>query len=98
VPVSGFRPRRLALRARAPNGTPVDVAVLVAGENAGTLRVDGGEFAETGLDLPEAVSAVLSGAEPMRIELHCATWSPSRAGASADARELGVAVDRISLE
>jgi 4-amino-4-deoxy-L-arabinose transferase-like glycosyltransferase len=98
VPVSGFRPRRLSLRAHAPNGTPVDVAVLVAGENAGTLRVRGGEFAETGLDVPETVSAALSGAEPVRIELQCPTWSPSRAGASADPRELGVAVDRIALD
>jgi hypothetical protein len=98
VPVPPLRPWRLALRARAPNGTPVDVNVLVAGESAGTLRVGEGEFAESRLELPPWARDVLSGPEPVRIEFQSPTWSPKRAGMGEDPRELGIAVDRITLE
>ena len=95
-PVPGFAPARLLLRARAV-ATPMDVAVLVGGIPAGTLRVAPG-LGEVSLVLPPEAVRVLSGPEPVRLGIRVPTTVPKDSGASQDARALGIGIDRISLE
>jgi hypothetical protein len=97
-PVIGFVPRILAVRARAPSTKPLDVLVRIGGEPAGSLTVLPGGFSVTKLVLPEKAVAAFGGASPVRIEFLSSTYSPKKAGTGADARELGLGVDRIELE
>ncbi len=97
-PVEGFVPRRLVVRARAPGTEPVPVRVAVAGLSCGEIRVQPGDFADYGLDLPEEGRTPFRGEAPVRIVLDSPTWVPRDAGAGDDARALGVGVTRISLE
>ena len=97
VPLPGFTPSYLALRARAPGREAVEVTVTVGGMSAGTIRVAAGDFAEFRLPLAPDAAAALTGHVPVRIGLVSATFSPKRAGAGDDGRELGIAVDRVIL-
>ncbi len=98
IPRTGLVPRILALRARAPFASPVDVAVEVGGVPAGTLRVLPGDFAESRLALTPAASDALAGPDPARIVLRSATVVPREIGKGSDARPIGIAVDRIVVE
>ncbi|HEV8267485.1 MAG TPA: hypothetical protein VGR00_04600, partial [Thermoanaerobaculia bacterium] len=98
VPIRGFSPKRLALRARAPSKEPVDVTVAVGGLPAGHLAVPAGDFTEVSLALSPRAAEKLSGADAVRISFTSATWNPKKSGFSNDDRELGIGVDRIALE
>lgn len=97
MPLPGFRPTALGLRARPPGEDAVVVSVFVGGEDVGAIRVEPGDFALRWLALPPKAAAALTGAAPVPIELRSPTFSPERAGTGRDPRALGVAVDRIVL-
>ena len=95
VPVPGFVPREIALRAHTPGDVPVPVAVWVGGVPAGTVAVLPGAFSEARLALDEAARGRMCGAEPVRVELTSAVFVPKVAGLADDPRELGVVLDRV---
>ena len=96
VPLPGFAPSRLVLRARSV-AAPKDVSVFVNGVLAGAVRVGTG-LAEVWTPLAPDAVRVLSGLEPARIEFRALPEVPSALGKGEDARALGVGVDRVALE
>jgi hypothetical protein len=95
VPSPGFVPREVAFRAKAPGKGPVRVDVSIGGLAAGSVEVLPGVFAEARLALDPGARTLLSGAEPVRVEVSSPGWVPRDAGAGNDPRELGVALDRV---
>jgi hypothetical protein len=96
APHAGFVPARIVVRARTV-AAPKDVSIFVDGVFAAVLRV-GPELAETYAPLGPAAAGLLSGRECSRIEIRATTEVPKELGKGDDARPLGVAIDRISLE
>jgi 4-amino-4-deoxy-L-arabinose transferase-like glycosyltransferase len=96
APVPGFAPGRVILRARAV-AEPKDVSIFVNGVLAGAMRV-GPSLSETSSALSPVTARLLAGLECARIEIRARAEVPKSLGKGDDARALGVAVDRISLE
>ena len=94
VPRPGFRPRQIAVRAMTAGGE-VPVEVSIDGRPAGTLFYRGGDFTEERLDLAGAALEAMTGTDPVRIVLSSPAVSPKASGKGEDARELGIAVDRV---
>jgi hypothetical protein len=97
-PVPGFAPDRLVVRARGAALGPTEVAVSVGGLPAGVLHVPPGGFTDLDIELPAEVRSLFERTAPLRIVLRSPVFVPKAAGAGDDARPLGIAVDRISLE
>lgn len=95
MPIPSLTPRLLAVRGHAPGSDPVEVTLFVGDVRAGSVRFDGGSFSEGRVELSREAVALLTGPLPVRIRLSSATVSPKRLGRGEDARELGIAVDRI---
>lgn len=95
IPEAGLAPGEIALRAKAPGAAPVRVVVSIGGEPAGTAEVLPGDFAEARVSLPSPLRALLSGPEPVRVELASPVVVPKAAGLGDDARALGVVLDRV---
>jgi hypothetical protein len=96
VPQPGFEPARIVLRARAV-AAPKDAAIYVNGILAAVVRVGTG-LAETSAPLAPEPAGLLSRLDGARIEIRALTEVPKALGKGDDARQLGVAIDRIAIE
>lgn len=74
-----------------PDGVPLDVTLAADGDELGGARAASGEWTEVVADVPPALRGTVC-----RVFVDAGrTWSPAARGGSADARELGVSVQRI---
>jgi len=82
---------------RPPASPPADVVLLIGTRPLGSARVAAGfRPYEFGLPADIATAAASSG-EPLRLLLQTTVWNPHRTLGSADDRDLGVMVDRVSV-
>jgi hypothetical protein len=82
---------------RPPAAPPADVVLLIGTRPLGSARVTAG-FRPYEFSLPaDIATAAASSGEPLRLLLQTTVWNPHRTLGSADDRDLGVMVDRVSV-
>ena len=82
---------------RPPAAPPAEVSILIGDRVLGVLRVSGG-FREYDVAIPADVAAAAAASgEPVRVTLRTTTWNPREVLGTADDRELGVMVDRVTV-
>ncbi len=82
---------------RPPAVPRATVAVALAGESLGTATATTG-FAEYAFAIPPALAAKLSSdGRTSELVLTTSTWKPERVLGTADDRDLGVMVDRVTI-
>ena len=83
---------------RPPAAPPATVGVYLRGEPLGTVVVGSG-FRPYALPVPAALAARAAAAdEPVELRLVTAVWNPHRVIGSPDDRDLGVMVDRVTVQ
>lgn len=76
---------------------PAEVTVLIGERVLGSVRVTAG-FREYEVPIPADVAeAAAASGEPVRLTLRTRTWNPLATLGTADGRDLGVMVDRVSV-
>jgi hypothetical protein len=83
---------------RPASAPPAIVRVLLDGHLLGSVRVTDGFHPYRIPIPPEVAGAAAASGEPVRLTLETATWNPLRTLGASDARDLGVIVDRITVE
>jgi hypothetical protein len=82
---------------RSAGAPPPNVSVFLGDEPLGTLRVQTG-FQPYALPIPAALAARLAASgEPVQLRLVTPVWNPHRLLGTADDRNLGVMVDRVTV-
>ena len=82
---------------RPGTAPPAEVAVQLGDHVLGSVRVNTG-FKPYSLSIPPAVaSALAASGEPVRLKLSTTTWSPETQIGTPDDRQLGVMVDRVTV-
>ena len=83
---------------RPGNAPPAEVAVQLGDHVLGSVRVNTG-FQPYSLSIPpEVASALAASGEPVRLKLSTTTWSPEKQIGTPDDRQLGVMVDRVTVQ
>ena len=83
---------------RSAGAPPPDVTVFLADERLGTIRVGSG-FEPYSLAIPPALAArAAASGEPVQLRLVTPVWNPARLLGTSDDRELGVMVDRVTVQ
>ena len=83
---------------RPGTAPPAEVAVQLGDYVLGSVLVNTG-FKPYSLSIPPAVaSAVAASGEPVRLKLSTTTWSPETQIGTPDDRQLGVMVDRVTVQ
>ena len=83
---------------RPGTAPPAEVAVQLGDHVLGSVRVNTG-FKPYSLSIPPAVaSALAASGEPVRLKLSTTTWSPETQIGTPDDRQLGVMVDRVTVQ
>jgi hypothetical protein len=82
-----------------PGGAPpAEVEVQLGDHVLGSVRVNTG-FKLYSLSIPPAVAAEIAATgEPARLKLSTKTWSPETQIGTPDDRQLGVMVDRVTVQ
>lgn len=82
---------------RPPAAPPADVTLLVGALSVGRVRVSSG-FAPYRFHVPADAAASVANGDPVRLTLESAVWNPQKTLGSPDDRDLGVMVDRVTVE
>jgi hypothetical protein len=83
---------------RPPAAPPANVMLYLHGQLLGTVSVGNG-FAPYTLAIPaELASLAASSGGPVELRLITTTWNPQRVIGSPDDRELGVMIDRVTVQ
>ena len=83
---------------RPGTAPPAEVAVQLGDHVLGSVRVTTG-FKPYSLSIPPAVaSALAASGEPVRLKLSTTTWNPETQIGTPDDRQLGVMVDRVTVQ
>ena len=72
--------------------------ILLDGHLLGAVSVTDGYHAYTVSIPPAVASAAAATGEPVRLTLETPTWNPQRALGAPDDRDLGVMVDRVTIQ
>ena len=83
---------------RPANASPATVRILLDGHLLGAVFVTDGYHAYTVSIPPAVASAAAATGEPVRLTLETPTWNPQRALGAPDDRDLGVMVDRVTIQ
>jgi hypothetical protein len=83
---------------RPASTTPADVEVSLHNQVLGRIRVSEG-FRPYTLHIPAALAArAAASGDPVELRLLTPTWNPGRVFGTADARDLGVMIDRVQVK
>ncbi len=82
---------------RPPAAPAADVTLLVGALRVGRVRVSSG-FAPYEFHVPANAAASVANGDPVRLTLESAVWNPQKTLGSPDDRDLGVMVDRVTVE
>jgi hypothetical protein len=82
---------------RPPAAVPADVTLLLGMHKLGTVRVGNG-FAPYEFKIPADVAASAANGEAVRLTLETAVWNPQTTLGAPDDRDLGVMVERVTVD
>ena len=74
-----------------------EVSIAIGDQQIGTVDVDTG-FRSYAVEIPVEIVSAAAGRGPVRIRLRTSVWRPEEVLGTADDRELGVMVDRVTVK
>ena len=82
---------------RPANAGNAEVSIAIGDRRIGTVDVDTG-FRDYTVEIPAEIVGQVARRGPVRIQLRTSIWKPEEVLGTADDRELGVMVDRVTVK